>query len=114
MSQYLPRDIYDQLLASYECALFSLTPWDRSLTVLLLSPSFTALDAHRKMIQDEAMSLAAGKMNAVEARESQDNSKEEKDGGDKKRKAKTSVGVEKLKKANIKGMAKLSSFFQKK
>lgn len=79
-----------------------------------MCPSFAALDAHMKVLKEEAMALAAVNMNAVEARESRD-SKEDKDtGGDKKRKPKTSAGVEKLKKANIKGMAKLSTFFQKK
>ncbi len=67
-----------------------------------------------KVLKEEAMALAAVNMNAVEARESKD-SREEKDvGGDKKRKAKGTIGIEKLKKANIKGMAKLSTFFQKK
>ncbi|KAI0745770.1 ribonuclease H2, subunit B [Earliella scabrosa] len=93
VSQYLPRDVYIELLSSYD---------------------FAALDAHMKVLKEEAMALAAVNMNAVEARESRD-SKEDKDtGGDKKRKPKTSAGVEKLKKANIKGMAKLSTFFQKK
>ena len=57
------------------------------------------------------MALAAVNMNAVEARESKD---QKEAGNDKKRKAKGTHGVEKLKKANIKGMAKLSTFFQKK
>ncbi|KAI0780054.1 ribonuclease H2, subunit B [Fomes fomentarius] len=93
VSQYLPRDVYEQLLSSYD---------------------FAALDAYMKVLKEEAMALAAVNMNAVEARESKD-SKEEKDaGGDKKRKAKGTTGIEKLKKANIKGMAKLSTFFQKK
>ncbi|KAI9062893.1 hypothetical protein FKP32DRAFT_1592877 [Trametes sanguinea] len=90
ISQYLPRSIYDQLLASYDLA---------------------SLDAYTKSLREEAMALAAVNMNSVEAKESKD----AKDAGnDKKRKAKGSHGVEKLKKANIKGMAKLSSFFQKK
>lgn len=64
-----------------------------------------------KVLKEEAMALSAVNMNAVEARES----KEQKDAGnEKKRKAKGSVGVEKLKKANITGMSKLSTFFQKK
>lgn len=57
------------------------------------------------------MALAAVNMNAVEARESKD---QKDSGNDKKRKAKGTHGVEQLKKANIKGMAKLSTFFQKK
>ena len=60
------------------------------------------------------MALAAVNMNAVEARESKESGDPKDAGTDKKRKAKTSVGVEKLKKANIKGMSKLSTFFQKK
>lgn len=60
------------------------------------------------------MALAAVNMNAVEARESKESGDTKDTGTDKKRKAKTSVGVEKLKKANIKGMSKLSTFFQKK
>ena len=79
------------------------------------SCSFAAYDAHMKALKDQAMALAAVNMNAVEARESKSSSKDSKDtGGDKKRKAKESTGVEKLKKANTKGMAKLSTFFQKK
>ncbi|KAI0743544.1 ribonuclease H2, subunit B [Daedaleopsis nitida] len=91
VSQYLPRDIFEQLLAT-----------------------FTALDAHMKMLKEETMALSAAKMNAVEARESRDSKAEKEAGGDKKRKAKVSAGVEKLKKANVKGMSKLSSFFPRK
>ncbi|KAI0329441.1 hypothetical protein GY45DRAFT_1325065 [Cubamyces sp. BRFM 1775] len=90
VSQYLPRDIYDTLLASYD---------------------FASLDAYTKSLKEEAMALAAVNMNAVEAKESKD---QKEAGNDKKRKAKGTHGVEKLKKANIKGMAKLSTFFQKK
>ncbi|OSD06871.1 hypothetical protein PYCCODRAFT_1403688 [Trametes coccinea BRFM310] len=90
ISQYLPRALFDQLLASYDLA---------------------SLDVYTQSLREEAMALAAVNMNAVEAKESKD----VKDAGnDKKRKAKGSHGVEKLKKANITGMAKLSSFFQKK
>ena len=56
--------------------------------------------------------MAAAKMSAVEARES-GNSPKGTDGKKRKGAAKASQGVEKLKKANVKGMAKLSSFFQK-
>ena len=45
------------------------------------------------------MALAAVNMNAVEARESKESGDTKDTGTDKKRKAKTSVGVEKLKKA---------------
>ncbi|KAI0645702.1 ribonuclease H2, subunit B [Trametes meyenii] len=92
VSQYLPKDVYENLLASYD---------------------FERLNAYMKVLKDESMALAAVSMNAVEAKES----KETKEVGadTKKRKAsKGSYGVEKLKKANVNGMAKLSTFFQKK
>ena len=53
-------------------------------------------------------------MNAVEARESRSGQAKDASGDKKRKAAKGSTGVEKLKKANVKGMAKLSSFFQKK
>ena len=73
--------------------------------------SFAALNAHLEANQKELAALAASKMSSVEARESGETKTTE----TKKRKgaAKASHGVEKLKKANVKGMAKLSSFFQK-
>lgn len=74
-------------------------------------PSFTSLDAHMKVLHEEAAALAAADMNRMEIKESK-SSVAEKAGG-KKRKA-ASTGVEKLKKANTKGMAKLSTFFQAK
>ncbi|KAI0630363.1 ribonuclease H2, subunit B [Trametes polyzona] len=90
LSQYLPRNVFERLLSTYD---------------------FASLDAHMKALKEESMALAAVNMNAVEAKES----KEQKSTGtDKKRKAKGSHGVEQLKKANTKGMAKLSTFFQKK
>jgi ribonuclease H2 subunit B len=73
--------------------------------------SFTALDAHIKALKDEEVAIALagapGTKNRVE---------DVVEDGSKKRKAKskTSQGVEKLKKANISGMQKLSTFFQKK
>ncbi|TBU33816.1 ribonuclease H2, subunit B [Dichomitus squalens] len=94
VSQYLARDVYEQLLSSFD---------------------FAALDTHMKVLKDEAMAIAAVNMNAVEAKESKSEAKDSKDAGsDKKRKSRESTGVEKLKKANTKGMAKLSTFFQKK
>ncbi|KAI8993018.1 ribonuclease H2, subunit B [Trametes punicea] len=90
VSQYLPQSFYETLLSFYD---------------------FAPLDAYTRSLKEEAMALAVVNMNAVEASES----KGQKDAGnDKKRKAKGSHGVEILKKANIKGMAKLSTFFQKK
>ncbi|KAH9931096.1 ribonuclease H2, subunit B [Epithele typhae] len=93
LSHYLPREVYDQLVASYD---------------------FSGLDEYVKGIKAETMALASANMNTVEARESRGSVNKVMD-EDKKRKApKTSAGVEKLKKVNIKGMAKLSTFFQKK
>lgn len=93
VSQYLARDVYESLISSYD---------------------FAALDAHMNILKDEAMAIAASKMNALEAKESGDSNETDDQGNDKKRKTRTSVGVGKLKKANTKGMAKLSTFFQKK
>ncbi|KAI0374034.1 hypothetical protein BV20DRAFT_1033454 [Pilatotrama ljubarskyi] len=90
VSQYLPRDAYERLLSSYD---------------------FTSLDAHMKALKEESMALAAVNMNAVEAKESKS---QKETTTEKKRKAKGSHGVEQLKKVNTRGMAKLSSFFQKK
>lgn len=67
-----------------------------------------------KILKDEATAVAASKLNAIEAKESGDVKETIDQGNDKKRKARNSTGVEKLKKANTKGMAKLSTFFQKK
>ncbi|TCD71262.1 hypothetical protein EIP91_011740 [Steccherinum ochraceum] len=90
LSQYLPKDTFAELLASYD---------------------FVALDAYHNELKQQYASAAAATMSAVEAKESKSGASE----GAKKRKvaAKGSHGVEKLKKANTKGMAKLSSFFQK-
>lgn len=76
--------------------------------------SLSLLQEHMRVLREEAMALASANMNTVEARESK-SSKDNDTSDDKKRKApKASTGVEKLKKANVKGMAKLSTFFQKK
>lgn len=68
-----------------------------------------------KSLEAEAASLAAAEMDKAEARESK-NAAGAIGGADKKRKglAKASMGVEKLKKANTRGMSKLSTFFQQK
>jgi ribonuclease H2 subunit B len=74
--------------------------------------SFTTLEAHIKALKDEevanALAGAPGKKKSRAADEMED------DGKKRKAKAKGSQGVEKLKKANISGMSKISSFFQKK
>ena len=73
--------------------------------------SFAPLDAYLKALKDEEVAIALAGAPGTRPR----GADVVEDGG-KKRKAKSkgSQGVEKLKKANISGMAKLSSFFQKK
>ncbi|THG99363.1 hypothetical protein EW026_g2960 [Hermanssonia centrifuga] len=92
VSQYIAPDVYNALLASYD---------------------FATLTVYLKGLDDEATAQAASRMDKVEARESTSSSAP---ANEKKRKgqAKASQGVEKLKKANTKGMSKLSSFFQAK
>lgn len=72
--------------------------------------SFTALEAHVGALKESSLSEAVP---AASKKGTDADGNNETDG--KKRKAATqgSKGVEKLKKANIKGMAKLSNFFQK-
>ncbi|KAJ3555767.1 hypothetical protein NM688_g2389 [Phlebia brevispora] len=92
VSQYLPPSVYNDLLASYD---------------------FTALTAYLKLLSDEADEVAASQIEKAETKKSKAAAASETN--DKKRKnAKASHGVEQLKKANTKGMAKLSTFFQPK
>lgn len=106
ISQYIPSEIYQLLLAKFEFVLFLLL----ELLVIHSAYSFSALDAHVEALNAATMAVS----------ESQ-NSKNANTNGDakeqdaKKRKAagQASRGVEKLKKVNVKGMAKLSTFFQK-
>lgn len=90
VAQYVPESMHQALLASYD---------------------FTALDAHLKTLQDEAAASAAADMRKMEIKESKTAAAAK--ATDKKRKN-TSQGVEKLKKANTKGMANISSFFKPK
>ena len=78
--------------------------------------SFTALTAHMKLLADEAaaeMEKLTVNTKKKAATKTKANSTKEDKANEKKRKA-TSHGVQQLKKANTKGMAKLSSFFQPK
>ncbi|KAK7005697.1 ribonuclease H2, subunit B, partial [Favolaschia claudopus] len=85
VAQYIPPPIRNLLIASYD---------------------FTALDAYNKTVEDEnAADLTVQKPAKTKAAPV---------AVDKKRKQTTSHGVEKLKKANTGGMAKLSTFFTKK
>jgi len=101
LAQYLPAHIRNMLLASYEYVQSMLL---RAFSHLLFFASFTKLDMHLKILGgDIPAPLVSFKANdsapvAVE----------------KKRKgAKSSQGVEKLKKVDTTGMSKLSSFFNK-
>jgi ribonuclease H2 subunit B len=75
--------------------------------------SFSALNTYIQKLRDEAAAAAP-------PTKSKDTNKgkgaDSGEGGSKKRKGavKSSMGVEKLKKANTTGMAKMSSFFTKK
>jgi len=87
LSQYLPPDICDALIGSYDLSLLN--------------------DYLKKLEEEEAASLAIAQTNASKKSKKTDT----KDG--QKRKAKASQGAEKLKRANVNGMAKISSFFKK-
>ena len=80
-------------------------------TACLIFPlSFVALDAHITALYNEnilAIKQANGNVDKQNDQEAEGN------GRKRKAAAQGSKGVEKLKKANIKGMAKLSTFFQK-
>lgn len=103
ISQYLPSRLYTELLSSYEYVRFQTA----TVSFLTSGLSFTKLDAYLKVLQDEAAASIAN------TNTSKTNTKtSEKDDG-KKRKSKSSQGVDKLKKANTNGMAKLSTFFKK-
>ncbi|KAF8315966.1 ribonuclease H2, subunit B [Amanita rubescens] len=85
LSQYLPKSLGGALEASYD---------------------FGDLEKHLKNLRDEV--IAPG--NPKPKRESTSAAMQHED---KKRKNKASQGVEKLKKTNVNGMAKLSSYFKK-
>lgn len=105
ISQYLPTNIYTALLATYE-----FVNW--TLFVYIFANyhehhSFTKLDAYLQTLQDENIPVAAN--TAKTKVKDTDNVDDKK----RKLKSKASQGVDKLKKANISGMAKMSSFFKK-
>ena len=104
ISQYLPSDLYRELVSSYEYVRLP------SGIVSFLNPviSFTKLDAYLKILEDEAAALSIANSNTSKIK-----SKSSERDSSKKRKSKTSQGVDKLKKANTEGMAKLSTFFKK-
>jgi ribonuclease H2 subunit B len=73
-----------------------------------LTLSFTPLSEYLDALRQEE--IAPLTSTNVKSKKNAKNVEEE----EKKRKPKASQGVERLKKANIKGMAKLSTFFAKK
>lgn len=76
--------------------------------------SFTKLDAHLKALQDEAAAQAAADINKMEIKESKSSATAAAEKTNGKKRKTTSMGVDKLKKVNTRGMAKLSTFFQQK
>ncbi|KAL1669746.1 ribonuclease H2, subunit B [Schizophyllum commune] len=95
VSQYLPREVYNALKATYD---------------------FTSLDAHLKTLHEADILTAAenGAKGKKGAAGKGKNGTTTTAADSKKRKGKGSQGVEKLKKANTEGMSKLSSYFTKK
>ncbi|ESK96583.1 ribonuclease h2 subunit b [Moniliophthora roreri MCA 2997] len=90
VSQYLSPDIRSELLASYD---------------------FVQLDQHLKNLEDEKMCV---EMPSSGGKKTKGPLPSENPANGKRKAAKGSQGVEKLKKANINGMAKLTTFFTKK
>ena len=107
VSQYVTRDVYTALIAKYEyvCLKRSSCP-----SIYLNHCSFTPLDAQIKTLKDQeiAITLAGAQKKKPRAADGVED-----DGKKRKAKSKASQGVEKLKKANVSGMAKISSFFKK-
>ncbi|KAF8628908.1 hypothetical protein AX15_003689 [Amanita polypyramis BW_CC] len=85
LCQYLPKNIGSALVSSYD---------------------FGALDDYLKGLRDEVTTSA-------DTKAKHGSTSSTKSGENKKRKSKASQGVEKLKKANVNGMAKLSNYFKK-
>ena len=112
LSQYLPPDVFESLLASYECVSTSSPAKFLEEIPDLSTSSFANLSKHLQLLADEAAENAAIQM---EKSKPKTKSKAKEGENEKKRKnAKASHGVEQLKKVNTKGMAKISSFFKSK
>jgi len=73
--------------------------------------SFTSLEAHANVLRAEALAQSAPP--PVKPKDANKGAVSEEQGGKKRKGVKSSTGVEKLKKANTTGMAKLSTFFTK-
>lgn len=113
LSQYLPDVLYAELLKQYEYVLsWFVAPYG----LAFLCNSFAELDTHLLAIHAEQTAIEEFNAQAVpKPKKGKAPSQKKGDPAEKKRKApaRASNGVEKLKKANVKGMAKISSFFQK-
>lgn len=115
LSQYLPRDILQDLIASYDLSKLDThvkTVRDEELALLAVAPD-------TKKRAKPAKSVTAGDKNQKRKKDPKAAANADVDAatdGDKKKKkdAKSSHGVEQLKKANVAGMSKLSTFFTKK
>lgn len=87
---------------------------------VLIFGSFSALDVHVKVVQEELAAMAVvetekGKKRVAKATKATTTKPTSQEGTSKKRKTtKESHGVEVLKKVNVEGMQKISNFFQKK
>ncbi|KDQ57843.1 hypothetical protein JAAARDRAFT_130393 [Jaapia argillacea MUCL 33604] len=91
ISQYIPTDIHVDLLATYD---------------------FTNLDKYLQSLQAEAEALSVSNTNATRTK-GKGKKAEQEEGKKRKAPVKGSHSVEQLKKVNTRGMAKLSTFFQK-
>jgi len=90
VSQYVTYGLYTTLIARYD---------------------FTRLDAHIKALKDEEVAMALVGTPVVKTRATV---AAEDEGKKRKAKTKASQGVGKLQKVDVSGMAKISTFFQKK
>ncbi|THH02926.1 hypothetical protein EW145_g6686 [Phellinidium pouzarii] len=90
ISQYVPPDIHEELLSKFNFS--ALTAHTDALQAVSVYQTATANGVTQKLLEEQ---------------------EQERDGKKRKASMQTSRGVEKLKKASVKGMAKLSTFFQK-
>lgn len=93
LAQYLPPDIRTRLMASYD---------------------FAPLESHVKSLQRHHLNPSPPDDVTARKDRKRTSTASEGNGVKRKKEPKTSQGVEKLKKANVDGMAKLSTFFVKK
>lgn len=107
VAHHLPPDVKAELISAYEYVI----PSREFRQDFEAFGSFSALDVHVKMVQEELAAMAVVETEKGKKKVMKTASQ---DGTSKKRKTKESHGVEVLKKVNVEGMQKISSFFQKK